>query len=363
MKRICCLLLCLLLICGCAPAEPREADAPVPADTAAQSEAPEAAESLPSDGTPVNDGEPEGWEEEWPEEYAVENYRLEDGAIAQTGELRRYRYSAFYDASLYMETVANYVEPLLGGSLSIEEDSAHDGYSNTFILGIGGTASVSGSSITGRFSYHLSLDFDRILEKTETAVMDEAAMERAAREFAARFDGITGELELLKAVKQEADYHDPRSDEPRYVSVPVMVYTFRSAENSSLTLDMQDGQPVPARCGDSTNDDLNVHCFTVTVWPDGTVAEADNYITRGEVTDNGTARMLTEDDLPMLLDLLTSPTQHDTVVFESIRADCFDVYFGSANIEPTVTVEYHFESDPDERHTTQFVLPGLLDPE
>ncbi len=377
MKRICCLALCLLLFAGCAakPAQTQSEDlTPVQDEPSAQTQTPAteqpqasppsepAAQDVPPDGAPLNEGEPEGWEEEWPEEYVVDGYRLEDGAITQTGELKKYRFAQLDGAERYMDIIALYVQQFLGDSLAMEEDSPHNGYANWFYSGEHGTASVSGSSITGRFCYMLSLDFDKILENTESAVMDEAAMERAARDFCALFRDITGKLELLKAEKQEADYNDPRSDEPRAVSVPVMVYTFRSAENSSLTLDMQDGQPAPVCCGDSTIEDLKTHCFTATVWPDGTVVEANNYITRSEVTENGTARMLTQDDLPRLLNFFTSTTAQDTVVFESIRADRFDVYFGSADIEPVLTVEYHFESDPEAHYSTQFVLPGLLDP-
>ena len=141
-----------------------------------------------------------------------------------------------------------------------------------------------------------------------------------------------------------------------------MVYTFRSKENSELTMDIQDGLPVPVSCGDSEIADPNVHCFTATVWPDGTVVNADNYITRAGVTEDGVARMLEESDLPRLLNFFTSFQAHDTVVFESIRADHFNVYFGSADIEPTMTVDDHFDSDPEEHFSTEFVLPGLFDP-
>ena len=371
MKRICktgCLLLVLLLLAGCAlkPAQAQEED---PAPPQSEPESPQEpsdqtgtpVQDAPSEDMPTDNGEPEGWEEDWPEEYVVDGYRFEDGALAQTGELNKYRYLQLDGAQRYIDIISLYVQQFLGVPLSTEEDSAHDGYANVFLQCPGGNASVSGSSITGRFSYNLSPNFDQIAEKAESPLMDEAAMERSAREFTALFSSITGELELLKSEQQEADYHDPDSDCLRDVSVPVMVFTFRSAENSAL-LDIQDGLPAPVCCGDSMIDNLNVHCFVVTVWPDGTVVEANNYITRADVVATGTIRMPDEDDFPKLLNFFTSYTEHDTVVFDSICADHFDVYFGSADIEPAMTVEYHLESDPENSLSTQFVLPGLFDP-
>ena len=353
--RLPALILALLLLGGCIKfqLEPKQPEPEV------QSDDPEPAEPQPKQ--PFPDGEPVDWEEEWPEEYVVDGYRLEDGAIAQAGELNKYRYSQLDGAERYMDIVALYVQRFLGDDLGMEEDSPHDGYANWFYTGKGGTASVSGSSITGRFSYSLQPDFGRILDMTETQIADPAAMEQAAWDFAGRFAGITGELELLDAKAQEAYYQDVRSNELKNVTVPVMVYTFRAKEFSGLDLDIQDGLPAPVACGDSEIADLNVHCFRMTVWPDGTVVGADNYITRAGVTADGTANMIAEDDLPRLLNYFTSTAEHDTVVFDSIRADHFSVYFGGADIEPALTVEYHFDSDPDQHFSTEFVLPGLLD--
>ncbi len=375
MKNLLLLLLALFFVAGCvknqpADPEPNELPAQAEANGLEQASAPPETPSRPDssapdesyDEAPLFDGEPEDREEEWPEEFPVENYRLADGAIAQTGELNRYRYTQLDNAEHYMDMIALYVQQFFGDDLSIEEDSPHDGYANWFIQGENGRASVSGSSITGRFCYTLSPDFDRILKMTEAAIMDEAAMERAAWDFTERFIGITGELELLRTERQESAYHDERSNEIGDVSVPVMVYTFRSKDSSTLALDIHGGLSAPVVTGDSTISDPNIHCFTVTVWPDGTVTEANNYITRADVTPNGSARMLKEEDLPRLLSFFTSFSEHDTVVFDSIRADHFSVYFGSADIEPAMTVEYHFESDPGTSVSTEFVLPGLFDP-
>ena len=358
MKRTLALLLALLLLCGCAakPTPQPEPEQPQP-ETHAEPEAQPVSEAQEAPA-----GEPEGWEEEWPREYPVADCRLAEGAIPQTGELNKYRYTQLDGAECYMDVVAGYLSRFLGDGLTMEEDSPHDGYANWFITGENGGASVSGSSITGRFSYSMQPDFDRILQASASEITDPAAMEQAARNFAALFSGITGELELLGSEEQEAYYHDERTNEMKDITVPVLVYTFRSSANSELSLDIQEGLSGPVCCGSSDSYDLAVHCFTATVWPDGTVVAADNNITAAGVEEDGTTRMIGESDLPVLAEFFTSYAENDTLIIESVRADSYSVYFGSAEIEPTVTVEYRFESDPDTLLTTEFVLPGLFDP-
>ena len=355
MKRMLALLLALLLLCGCAARPAAQPEPEQPQET----QEPEAQPEPEVQDPPA--GEPEGWEEEWPREYPVANFRLAEGAITQTGELNRYRYTQLDGAERYHDIVAGYLFRYLGDDLGTEEDSPHDGYANWFITGENGGASVSGSSITGRFSYSMQPGFDRILQASESEITDPAAMERAARDFAALFAEITGELELLDSEEQEAYYHDERTNEMKDITVPVLVFTFRSKAHSELSLDIQEGLSAPVCCGSSDSADLAVHCFTATVWPDGTVVAADNNITAAGVAGDGTTRMIGESDLPVLAEFITSYAENDTLIIESIRADSYNVYFGSAEIEPTVTVEYRFESDPDSLHSTEFVLPGLFD--
>ena len=49
------------------------------------------------------------------------------------------------------------------------------------------------------------------------------------------------------------------------------------------------------------------------------------------------------------------------MVIRTITADCYNVYFGSAQAEPTISVTYYYESDPDTIQTTQIIAEGLLD--
>ena len=355
--------LCLLAGCASTGGQPAATvteigEQPVPTEPAVN----------PSDTSAFDDsdptaasGEPEGWEEEWPAEYPVENYRLFDGAIRQTGNLNKYRYEQLPGAENYRNLVADYVRQALscGDNLTMTEDSPHDGYANWFMEAENGSAAVSGSSITGRFTFGLYPTFDRILEMTGQVIEDQAAMEQAAWAFVQRFSGITGELVLLKSEEEPQYYHDERSSELKDVTVPAIVYTFRSASVSEVSLEIQDGLTAPVACGDSTIDDLNTHCFTVTVWPDGTVVEGNNYITQAPLTEDGTARMLDESNLPELMTYLTSFSENDTLVIEEIRADSFSVYFGYATVEPIVTVKYHFESNPTDSLSTEFSM-GLF---
>lgn len=306
-------------------------------------------------------GEPEGWEEEWPEEYPVEDYRLPDGAIQQTGRLNKYRYEQLDGAETYMDLAAAYVRETLGcgDALTLREDSPHDGYANWLMEAPNGSATVSGSSVTGRFVFSLYPGFDRILEMTERPVTDRGAMEQAARDFANRFSVITGDLELVKSADEEQHYHDERSSGMRDVVVPAVVYTFRSGSSSKLSLEIQDGLDAPVLCGDSDLDDLSLHCFTVTVWPDGTVVRGNNYITRAKTVPDGSVRMPDAGDVPELISYLSSMTEHDVIVIEELRADRYSVYFGCAEVEPLLTMTYHFESDPADRLSTEFVA-GLL---
>ncbi len=308
--------------------------------------------------TQAPDGEAEGWEEEWPEEYPVENYRLQDNAIAQTGDLNQYRYLQLAGAESYMDIAADYVRKTLdcGDKLSMEENSPHDGYANWFMTAPNGSASVSGSSITGRFCFSLYPGFDRVLEMSEAGISDRDKMEQAAQAFVSRFSGITGKLELLNTKEETQYYLDDRSEEMKDLTAPAIVYTFRSKTKSNISLAMQDGLNAPVSCGDSTIDDLRTHCFTVTVWPDGTVVCANNYITRAEIATDGTVRMPEERDLPELISYMSSMTEHDTIVIEDLRADSYNVYFGNATIKPTLTMKYHFESAPTDHQSTDFSI-------
>ncbi len=369
------LALCVLAGCSAAPApapeQPQETILitvePTPAaETETEpTEEPTAAAETEAGETEAEavQGEPDGWEEEWPEEYPVTEYRLLDGAFTQSGELNCYRYSQLPEAETYMDLLADAACQTLGcerDELNMSQDSAHDGYANWSMEAPNGWAWASGSSITGRFTYGIDPGFDRVLTAMELPLDDTEKMEQAAAEFAARFAGITGELTLVGSTQTSCYYHDERSQEWKDIVVPALRCIFTSSA-SSVQLPLNDQENVPVTCGDSEIEDLTVHSFAVTVWADGTVVGADNYITRAQIVPDGTIRMIDESDVPRVLEYLSSMTENDTVVIERVRAAEYSVYFGHAEIEPTVTVDYYFESDPENHQSTLFVLPGVLD--
>lgn len=306
--------------------------------------------------------EPEGWEEEFPEEYPVNEYRIEGEGFLQTGEINQYRYEQLPEAEGYVDILTGIARKALeDDSLTFEQDSPHDGYANWFMTGSKGSSSVSGSSITGRFTYSLNPSFDLILAQSKLTVTDRSAMEQAAREFAEQFRGITGELTLVGSKDDDLHYHDERFTGLRDLIVPTVIYYFRSEENSRQKVAAQDGLEVPVSCGDSTIDDLTDHVFAVTVWPDGTVVRGNNYITKAEIVSDGTMEMPDERAMNTILSFMTSYVENDVFVLESAEIEEYGVYFGHGTIDPILTVKYHFASDPEGHLSTQITIPGLLD--
>lgn len=306
--------------------------------------------------------EPEGWEEEFPQEYPVTEFRIEGEGFLQSGEINLYRYEQLPEAEGYMDILTGIArEALNSPDAAYAIDSPHDGYANWFMETPQGGSSVSGSSITGRFTYELSPAFDRILAQSQRTVTDRDAMEQAARDYVEKFTGITGELVLVGSTDDDLHYHDVRFTGLRDVVVPTVIYYFRSEENSRIRLAAQDGLELPVSCGDSSLDDLTDHTFAVTVWPDGTVVRGNNYITRARIVADGTIRMPDESDMDRILSFTTSFAENDTFVLEAAGVEQYSVYFGYGEVGPVLTVRYHFESRPEEHLTTNITMAGLLD--
>jgi type I restriction enzyme R subunit len=57
----------------------------------------------------------------------------------------------------------------------------------------------------------------------------------------------------------------------------------------------------------------------------------------------------------------TYPGKNDTFVLESAAIEECSVYFGYGTVDPILTVNYHFASDPEEHLSTKIAIEGLLD--
>lgn len=302
-------------------------------------------------------------DEEWPQEYPVTEYRLEGDVFKMHGEVNAYRYEPLPMDDGYQIVLHSYAESALDsvGKMSLEPDSEHDGYANWTMYGPNGNAFVSGSSITGRFCFTMSHSFEKVLEMTEAKIENKEMMEQKAKDFVALFPDIVGELVLDHWDYDTCYYHDERSSEMKDVEVPAITYYFRTPTGGRQKLAMREGYEAPIVCGDSGVLDLDYNCFSVTVWPDGTVVKADNYLTNANIVGNGTVRLPEEEDMENLLSFFSSTAENDTLVITAIKPTQYGVYFGSADIEPDVVVEYYYASKPDEKQSTLFVLRGLTD--
>ena len=307
--------------------------------------------------------EPDGWEEEFPQEYPVTKWLLEGGAgqvFAQTGVLNKYRYEKLQGAEDYVTLLQSYADEALGSSVDFvpDLDTAHDGYCNWFLQTDTGSASVSGSDLTGRFCFNLWPGTERA-SKVSVDPLDVDSLLVKARAFADRFTGLTGELEYVSSKVDYDQYYPDQADTPD-IRVRTLTCYFRSTEYSRIQAQMQDGYDVPVLCGDSEIEDPSQQLFTVTLWPDGTVVTANNYLTRAALELDSTCPMLTEAAMPQLVSFFTSFVEDDTMVVTKITADCYNVYFGSAEADPTLSITYYYASDPDMVQTTQIIAEGLL---
>ncbi len=306
------------------------------------------------------DGDLEG-EEEWPQEYPVNNYRLEGEVFAQSGRVQVYRYAPLEGAYRVPALLDEYLAGILpgAGSLALDLETAHGGYGNWFCDSMDGSANLSASSVTGRFCFTLFPGREGVI-RALSAQPEEAAMEQAARDFVARFAGLTGELRLAQTQDTECSYLVGDFTQGDTV-VPARVYCFVSDSCSRQQLTAQPGLELPVSCGDSRLEDLTVQTFTVTVLPDGTVCEANNYLTRAVAQPDGDCRMIDASDLDRLLSYMTSYAEHDTLVLRRVALEGYSVYFGDELVNPLIRVEYYFESRPEDLQSTEMILPGLFE--
>lgn len=310
-----------------------------------------------------NNANPEG-EEEWPEEYPITDYQLLDDAFKISGDINEYRYVQIEDAEKIIDTLNDY----FGITLTLDtEIEYHDGYGNWFYNNDAPIdsehASVSCSSVTGKFSFNYKPEDNRIIKAADNNNIDLKQMRKIAEEFADHFSYVTGELILADEKDAEDISYTIPSDKGNDIVVTVSgrTYYFTSEEYSKVNVSVQEGQNCYVECGDSSIIDRESQYFAVTIWNDGTIVDASNYITRAEIEKTGTKQMIEAKDIDKLLTYFMSNTENDTLIIKKIYIDSYSNYFGYSTIEPVVKVEYCLKSDINNTQTTEIVIEGLLE--
>lgn len=322
-------------------------------------------ETITSESTSLtNDNDNYEGEEEWPEEYPVSDYQLLDDAFKISGDINEYRYAQLDGAEKVIDTINDY----FGISLTLDTDiDYHDGYGNWFYNNdapiSSESASVSGSSVTGKFTFNYKPDDKRIIKASENNNADEKQLRTIAEDFANRFTFVTGKLDLVDEKEAEDISYTIPSDRgnDNVVEVSGRQYYFTSERFSKEQVSLQEGRSCYIECGDSSITDRETQYFVITLWNDGTIIDASNYITSANIEKTGTKHMIGSTDIDKLLTYFTSNTENDTIIIRKVYIDSYSNYFGYSTIQPVIKIEYCFKSDINDIQTTEIVIDGLLE--
>lgn len=313
---------------------------------------------------------PDDWEHvpEFSVDQAVsvnggENY---DGVfIPRTGELKCYLYNALPEAEAYVDLLNAYTAEVNGCDPDemerSESDSYRDGYANTSLTAPNGaSASISGNSKTGRFSYSRNPSSDEIHHELRGFMGDADAMEPTARAFVERFASITGPLTLVETQMDEKTFLNDGYSYPD-ITVPTVTFVYK-AEGGHGKLEAQPGLELPVQCSNAEASDANAACFSVTLGANGKILSAENCVTLASMVPDVTKPVPTEENIPGILQYLTSSVENDTLILHRVEATAYTVYFGGVELHPLITVTYSFASAPDEVLTLEIALDAPLEP-
>ena len=313
---------------------------------------------------------PDDWEHvpEFSVDQAVsvnggENY---DGVfIPRTGELKCYLYNALPEAEAYVDLLNAYTAEVNGCDPDemerSESDSYRDGYANTRLTAPNGaSASISGNGKTGRFSYSRNPSSDEIHQELRGFMGDADAMEPTARAFVERFASITGPLTLVETQMDEKTFLNDGYSYPD-ITVPTVTFVYK-AEGGHGKLEAQPGLELPVQCSNAEASDADAACFSVTLGANGKVLSAENCVTLASTTPDITKPVPTEENIPGILQYLTSSVENDTLILHRVEATAYTVYFGGVELHPLITVTYSFASAPDELLTLEIALDAPLEP-
>ncbi len=309
---------------------------------------------------PVSADEGDEWENY--EEYDVEKYELENDAFKAEGELNLYKYEDLDDAQKVIDVFNSYYD----ADLKVDEDTQHDGYGNWFWDNGDDSdpvsASVSMSSKTGKFSFYYVPDMQVIKNASTLVSVDGDKWTDKVTEFVNKFEFVTGKLTLDGSVAYNDMYYpvfEEGNDDSQDVRVWGRRFFFVSEDYSKQKVLAQDGLECYVECGSSDIETRDVQYFVVTIFNDGTIVSADNYITKADIVSDGTQKMIDESFMDKLLEYFTSTKEDDTLIVKRIYIDSYSNYFGYAEITPVVKVEYCYKSDTDDVRTTEFALEGF----
>ena len=313
---------------------------------------------------------PDDWEHvpEFSVDQAVsvnggENY---DGVfIPRTGELKCYIYNALPEAEAYVDLLNAYTAEVNGCDPDemerSESDSYRDGYANTRLTAPNGaSASISGNSKTGRFSYSRNPSSDEIHQELRGFMGDADAMEPTARAFVERFASITGPLTLVETQMDEKTFLNDGYSYPD-ITVPTVTFVYK-AEGGHGKLEAQPGLELPIQCSNAEASDADAACFSVTLGANGKILSAENCVTLATMVPDVTKPVPTEENIPGILQYLTSSVENDTLILHRVEATAYTVYFGGVELHPLITVTYSFASAPDELLTLEIALDAPLEP-
>jgi hypothetical protein len=315
--------------------------------------------TLPTISTNESDGE------EGQREYPVTKYKLADGAIELSGPVNRYIYADLDGADKVIDTLNG----IFDIDLKIDETiNFTNGYSNWFWDNGEGlnavSASVSMSSKTGKFSFYYKPDNNLILTASQAGGAEEEKLLEKATDFVNKFSFVTGELKFEYSEADNDLYYpllvEGATDSEDF-KVSGRTFYFTSEKYSRQKLDVNSEiTNCYVECGNSNILMREVQYFVVTLFPDGTVVSADNYITKAPILSNGTVEMIDESKLNTMLEYFTSTTEDDTLLIKRIYVNAYSNYFGYPEINPFMNIEYSFASDPDNIQLMEFSFDPFI---
>jgi hypothetical protein len=305
----------------------------------------------------------DGWD--GVQEYTVSKYEVNEGAFETTGDLKLYRYEEVEGAENVIDVFNSYYNI----DLKVDEETKHEnGYGNWFWENGDSTdiisAAVSMSSKTGKFSFSYSPGRKAVESASKAETPEDNKWDEKVTEFVNKFEFVTGKLTLDSSSPYNDMYYPfiaEGQEDTEDIQVKGRRYLFVSSDYSKQKVEAQDGLNCYVECGDSDITNRDTQYFVVTVFNDGTIVSANNYITKANIVSDGTEKMIDESSMDKLLVYFSSTTEDDTMVLTRAYVCSYSNYFGYPEITPAIKVEYYYKSNPSDVQATEIMLQGFYD--